>query len=613
MSDARWLLRQRWLHPSRLMRIFPEHKELIRRFGKYGISWWSESPAFPAEVSGAGGSTGLQRAWEEARDWTVMEDRWHNPMTAEVCVAELWYRRWVNAVVMKSPDGRVVEYDEGNPAHVYAVAKGLVKTMKVTVPRVRRSFWLGPHKLYDGASPFTHRWFPYVPFWGFREDTSRVPYGYVRDMVYLQDTLNIGLSRLRWGMSAYRVERTAGAVDMPDDLFREQVSRLDADIVLNAAHMAQPGARFDVKRDFQLNAQQMQILQGAREAIERVNPAGSAAFSGRRGTATSGSQESTQVEQANQALAHMMGNFRRGRTLVGEQLMALLIQDMGDKQETVVIEGDAVRADRTVILNKPETDPQTGQHYLSNDLLRTRLMVALEDVPSTHSYRAQQLAAMSEAVKSLPAQYQAAALPFMASLMDVPFKREMVEALRAASAQETPEQIEQRIQQAIQDDRQKQRSDLKERELDIKDKLADAEVKRLMAQAVQTGVQAAYSAMQGGAQVAMNPQIAPIADAIMQGAGYQKPSPGGADPDIPVPQGAAMAPVAPPDVSTGMSTAEDSSAVGQGAAPAPQGEVEGDLAAVRQNTSPAFPPVPATPEAGMDGIETMQTADNLPA
>ena len=46
-------------------------------------------------------------------------------------------------------------------------------------------------------------------------------------------------------------------------------------------------------------------------------------------------------------------------------------------------------------------------------LLRTRLLCSLEDVPSTNSYRGQQLNAMSEAVKSLPAQYQAAAMPFV--------------------------------------------------------------------------------------------------------------------------------------------------------------------------------------------------------
>ena len=39
MTDARWLRRQRWMHASRLARVFPEHAELIKRFGKAGTGW----------------------------------------------------------------------------------------------------------------------------------------------------------------------------------------------------------------------------------------------------------------------------------------------------------------------------------------------------------------------------------------------------------------------------------------------------------------------------------------------------------------------------------------------------------------------------------------------
>lgn len=580
LSDARWLRRQRWLHPSRLARVFPEQKELIRRYGRAGINWWAEYD----ETGYGGGSTGLNRAWNIAREWTRMEDRWFNPVSKEVCVSELWYRRWSDVVVLKSPDGRVVEYDANNPAHVFALANGRVQHMRAAVPRVRRSYWLGPHCLFDGPTIYNHRHFPYVPFWGFREDGTGVPFGYVRGLIDQQDTLNNGNARLRWGMSSYRTERTKGAVAMADDVFRRTVARPDADIVLDAQHMAQPGAKFEVKRDFQANAQQLEQLQNARNSIERINPAASGAFSGRRGTATSGIQEQTQVEQANQSLSHMTGNFKRARTQVGELLMSMIVQDMGKEPVTVVIEGDAVTADRTVTINQPEIDPVTGLEYLSNDLQRTVLKVGLEDVPSTNTYRGQQLNAMSEAIKSLPAQYQAAAMPFLASLMDVPFKRDLVEALRAASAQESPEQIEQRIKQAVQDALKQAGNELKARELDIKERLSEAQIKELMAKAVQTGVQAAFSAMQGGAQVAMSPQIAPIADAIMQGAGYQRPNPMGADPNFPTPQGVPVAANAQPDI-----------------------------AQVHTNTSPEFPPVPQQPDTGMQGIETAHTSDNIEA
>lgn len=530
MTDARWLRRQRWMHASRLARVFPEHAELIRRFGKAGTGWWG---SYSGEDVG-GQSTGLNRAWDVAREWTIQEDRWHNPHNKEVCATELWYRRWVDVVVLKSPDGRVVEYDEANPAHVHAVANKLVEFRRAVVARVRRSYWLGPHVLFDGPTPYSHRYFPYAPFWGFREDSTRVPFGYIRNMLYQQDTLNSGNSRLRWGMSAYRVERTKGAVAMEDDVFRRTVGRLDADIVLDPAHMAQPGATFKVERDFQMNAQQLDMLANARQAIERVNPAAAGAFSGRRGTATSGIQEQTQVEQANQSLAHMMGNFKRGRTMVGEMLMAMIVQDMGRDETVVVIEGDAITPERTIVINRPETDA-AGYPYLSNDLQRTRLMVGLEDVPSSPTYRGQQLNVLSEVAKSMPPQFQAVVMPMMASLMDMPFKKQLVEALQQAGAQESPEQVEQRIQQAVQDALAKAGNDLKARELDIKERVGNAQVEKLIKEAVNTGITSTFAAMQAAEKIALNPAIAPVGDVVMQRAGWQPPAPVGHDPNIPVP------------------------------------------------------------------------------
>lgn len=577
LSDARWLRRQRWLTPKRIAMVFPQHRDLILSIDRHGPTWWAEQAI---EVADGGSSTGLRNAWGDARSWTVQEDRWYNPTSKQVCLAEVWYRRWVDVPIIRTPDGRVVEYDEDNLAHNVAISLGRITPFRAIVARVRRSYWLGPHLLHDGPSPYSHSHFPYVPFWGFREDATSIPYGYVRGMIYPQDSLNSGISKLRWGMAVVRTERTKGAVAMTDAQFRRQVGRVDADIVLDETHMARPGARFEVKRDFQLNAQHFQLINDSRASIQRVS-AVTAGFMGKEGTARSGLQEQTQVEQSNQALGRMMDNFRQGRSMVGELLLSMIIDDIGGNQEVVVIEGDGVREDRTVVLNKPETDPDTGYAYLSNDLLRTRLSVALEDVPSTATYRGQQLNALSEAVKSLPPQYQAAMVPYLVSLMDVPFKRDVIEAVRAVSEQSSPEQVEQRIKQAVEDALAKSGAELKMREIAIKERHSDADIERIRAQAVQIGVQAAYSAMQAGVQVAQMPQIAPIADVVMQGAGYRAPNPVGDDPNFPGPVGMPMPTGAP-----GM----------------PQ---------VQQNTSPAYPPVPQDGPSPMAGIETPATEDNL--
>ncbi len=589
LSDARWLRRQRWMGKDRIAKAFPQHKDLILQCGDHGPLWWQDT------ISGLDGgmSTGLQNAWHEARAWTMQEDRWYNRTTKELCLAEVWYRRWINVHVIKTPDGRVVEYDEGNPAHVAVVASGAITPIVATVPRVRRSYWLGPHCLHDGTSPYTHQHFPYVMFSGFVEDSTRVPFGYIRDMIYAQDAVNSGIAKQRWGMAAFRVERTKGAVAMSDEQFRRTVGRLDADIVLDAENMARQGSRFEVKRDFNLTEQQQTLVNDNRASIRRVS-AVTDSFQGKGGTAKSGYQEAQQIEQSNQSLAYIMSRFRLARSQVGELLMAMIIEDMGINQQTVIIEGDAIKEDRTIVLNKPETDPDTGIAYLSNDIQRTRLKVALEDVPSTNSYRAQQLSAMTETVKSLPPQYQAAATPFMVSLMDTPFKREFVEAIRKVQEQESPEAMEKRIRAELSNDLKEREIAIKERDLAMREREMDSIIKNLDAKAVQAGVQSSYSAMQAGVQIAQMPMIAPIADAVMQGAGYKRPSPMGDDPNFPVADTTAAMNIKSPYIQ-GEAAAEAQ------AAPA-----------VRQNTSPSFPPVPREGGTGMNGIETARTNDNLP-
>lgn len=587
LSDARWLRRTRWVHPKRLKDTFEKHAELIDLCGRYGGQWWNDAGYLDGGVS-----TGLQNAWNNARAWTHAENYWYNPTSKEMNVVEMWYRRWKNTVVLKFKDGRVVEYDEDNMAHNIALVNGLAQASRANVSKVRRSYWLGPHCLHDGETPYSHHYFPYVPFFGFREDNTGIPYGFVRDMKYSQDSLNSALSKLRWGMSVTRVERTKGAVDMTDDQLRRQVARPDADIVLSQQHMAKPGSRFEIKRDYNLTDQHFQMMGENRASIERVSNITSG-FQGKKSNATSGRQEQIQVEQSNQTLAKMMDNFREGRTMMGEMLLSMIVEDLGNEEEVVIIEGDAVTADRTVVINKPEVSEE-GYPYLSNDVQRTRLKVILSDVPSSKSYQEQQLNALSEVTKSLPPAVQAAVLPYVIALTDTPFKKDIVEAIKQASQAPTPEQIEEQIKEAVKQALAQAGNDIKLRELELKERESLSKVSEIDARSVQIGVQAAYSAMQAGVQIAQMPQIAPIADAIMQGAGYQRPNPGGDDPNFPTPTQTAASDIRSPYIQ------------GEGAELGSEG-----IAEVQQNTSPMNPPVPQQGTSPMQGIETPSTVDNL--
>lgn len=523
LSDARWLLRERFIQASRAAAAFPKHAELIRNARSV-----HSMGAYAPELLEGGVSTGLQSSADSARAWTTREYTWYRSTSDEVCIVELWYRRWVQTMVLKTKTGRVVEFDESNPNHVAVVEAGLGQLLRATVARIRRSYWMGPVMLHDDPTPYPHAHFPYVAFWGYKEDMTGTPFGLVRDMIFPQDNLNSTLARLRWGMMATRTERTKGAVAMADDVFRRQVGRVDADIVLDADNMSRPGARFEVKRDFQLNAQQFQLMQDSRAALERVSGI-TAAMQGRTGTARSGLQEQTQLEQSQVSIAALMDNFAAGRTMVGELLMAMVIEDLGQEEETIVIEGDTLNPPRSVTLNHPEVD-ETGQVYLSNDVQRTRMKVALEDVPTSSSFRAQQLNSLSEAIKALPPEAQQVMMPFLIDLMDLPRKKEVVQALRDAQQQPDPEAI-------YEDAKKELMLEVKMRELDLKERVGEAQIEKLIKEAVNTGITSTFAAMQAAEKIALNPAIAPVGDVVMKQAGWQPPSPAGHDPNIPVPAG----------------------------------------------------------------------------
>ena len=580
LEKARYLVRRRWTDMEQAVLMFPDKAEVIRHSSK---GW--QGIDFGMGGHDGGASTDLARAYTDERGWSIEEMQWRDIENNRVCLFEVWYRVWVRTLVMKMPDGRVIEVDQSNEAHQLALATGVAKPSWVVIPKMRTSMWLGPHRLADGPTPYPHQKFPYVAFFGMREDRTGVPYGLIRGMMYQQDSINATTGKIRWGLSSVRTIRTAGAYAGTDEQFRQQVARVDADIVLDADAMSQPGARFDVERDFNLSEQQYKMLGDARTAIERTSGI-TPSFQGQRGTATSGIQESTQVEQSVQALADINDNFDAARTQVGDLLMSLIVEDMIGVEETVLIDGMGLKPDKTVTLNAPVIDQETGIKMLDNDVERTKLKVTLEDVPSTPSFQAQQLGALSEAFKSMGQQYQPVVLPHLLSLMNIPNKAAIIEGVKLAAQQQSEEQIQQRIKDAV----VAAGLEIKDRELALKYPAGSSEAKDALirAQAVEVGVKAAFAAIQTAGAIVQTPQISPVADEVMRLAGYQTPNPAGVDPNYPMP-GQSMPAVDP----------------------ALAGDFIDGVPPVQQNTSPALPPVPQQPGSPMQGIET-QRQDSAP-
>lgn len=471
LSDARFLIRKRWHDADVLALVFPQHKELIN--GACGA--WADFGAMYLES----GETGLNSALTRERGWAYNDMEWRDATRKRACLYEVWYRRWVRGHVMRLPDGRVLELDKTNPDHVRAVALGLVETRPAVFAKMRMAWYLGPHSLADMPSPYKHNDFPYVPFWGKREDLTGVPYGLVRPMVPMQDEVNARNSKMVWLLAAKRVTATKGMVK-DKETARREVARPDAWIDLEQNQPA--NAVFKVESDFQLNSQQYQSLVDKREAIKNVGGVYNAML-GKDGQANSGIAIQSLVEQGTTTLAEINDNYRFARAKVGELLLSLVIEDMGRQPQEIKV--DNVGKNKVVAINKPREDGM-----LDNDIQRARLKVALSDVPSTPSYRMQRLSMLTEITKSLPPNLQALVIDFVMASTDLPERDQIVERLRRAlnlqvgnedgqqpSGFVPEQQVQQIVQQAVQQALQQTGAEFKDRELRIKE--MDADTRRM--------------------------------------------------------------------------------------------------------------------------------------
>ena len=555
-QDARWLVRKNWIDKDIVKLRFPDKADLL---DASSTGWHG----FDTTLMDGGHSTDLYAARDQERGWTIEEQDWRNVARRRVMLFEVWYRRWTRAMVLKSPNGRVVEFEMDNPNHQMAVIAGAELSF-ATLNKVRRAWFAGPHKLADDPTPYLHNYFGYVPFWGHREDRTGVPFGRIRSMMYMQDNINASLSKIRWGLSSTRTIRTDGAYKGSADKLRNEIARPNADIVLDANHMAQPGAKFEVARDFELSEQQYKMYIDSKDTLNHLG--GTPAEYMGQASSASGTAQAGQVEQSNQGMANIDDNFKESRSHVGELLLSMIVQDSIGKHEVVNIDGGAIQDDRSITLNAPATD-ENGMQYLNNDVSKIMLKVDLDDVPSTSSYKNQQFVSFSEAFKATSPDAQRIMMPYLIELMDVPYKDEIIKALKEQDAQPSPAQIEQ---------------DQKTKELELKSTINDAQIKLLTMQAVKTGTEAQYAGFQAGLAMAQTPDaqvVARIADVVVQNAGMPQVHPAGFDPQY---EDAAPAqPLIPPQ---------------------PQ----------QQNTSPQLPPVPPIPATGMTGIETQRGSDNQP-
>lgn len=477
MSKSRFLVRKQWHDEDILYLGFPGQKEKIKAaiYGEAAMPMWQNlTDAAETDIELAKELDGASRSSITSEEYRDFERK-------RAALFEVWYKVFETGVVMRAPGGRVVEFDLENPKHQALAASGQIMLERVILPRIRLSWWVGPYQLLDIPSPYPHNRFPYVPFWGYREDRTGVPYGLIRRMMSPQDEINSRLSKMMWLLSAKRVIADSDATIWPHDRVMQEVARPDAYILLNENRRNKDASAFQVESDFQLSQQQFMVLQDASKAINDTAGVYQAMLGKQEQGVESGVAINSLVEQGATTLAEINDNYRYARRVVGEMLLSLVREDMRDDPHTVSVDFDGRRRD--IELNKPTID-SNGYVYRTNDIVLAKMHVELEDVPNTPAYKAQQLQQLTEMTKSLPDEMKAIIFDLVVKTTDLETRHEIAERIARATGQKppnmTPEEEQAWMQQQQEQEAVKQ---LGMRELQAKvEKLeADAEFSRARA------------------------------------------------------------------------------------------------------------------------------------
>lgn len=472
-SDARWVMRCRWIDVDELMTIVPDKKDII----KNAANGWH---GFVETNLIEGMDANLVNAYEEFKGYSRQQTEWLSQNRKRIRLQVIYYRTMERKAVIELQNGRVIEFDKNNLIHATAAAMGKANVRMAQVSRIIESWYAGPHHLGDKDCDAPQGLFPIVPFFGYRKDANGEPYGLVARAIPAQDEVNFRRIKLTWLLQAKRVIADKDATNMSREKVLDEVERADGYIELNPDRKNNKSVAeaFRVEQDFNIAQQQFNVMQESMKLIQDTMGV-YAAFLGQGQTSQSGVAIANLVEQGATTLAEINDNYRYSCQLLGELILSYLIEDMkGKRNVPITINRDDPRKRKQVIVN------QETEEGLTNDIAKLRTHIALAPVQQTAAYKQQLADRMMQITAQMPPEVQVAVIDLVAELTDIPNKAEFIDRVRDAIGIQKPqdEMSEEEIAaMEAQQQQQEAQMQLAMREMEAKVQKLEAEVQKSMA------------------------------------------------------------------------------------------------------------------------------------
>jgi hypothetical protein len=429
LNGCRWLVRKRFVDLDEIQASMPRFKDVLSR----SVLGWSDYLDNMGNFLGEPENVHLVAAFENERRFSLAVNRrdWIDGARKMIALFEVWYRVPAEVAVLHLGT-RKVPYNDKDPRHIQAVSRGLVKVTKGITSQVRRALYAGPHRLLDEGT--TKRNFPYYPFFAFRDDFDKSPYGLIDGMIAPQDEYNERRLRVQWMLKARQVEMDSDALDAKFNKLSEitdAIMRPDLVVITNPNRMNKNQSAVKIRNDLSMQPEQFNVMADSKQLIQDT----SGRFNTQLGSAQvqSGIANSILVEQGEQSMGEMNDNYVYGRRSVFEGLVNEIISDYRDEKIQVPIGSGKAR--RIVVLN--DWDPQGMPVNRVDDAV---INTGLAETPNTPAYRQQTQQNIATIIQALGNNPQAVAIlaPAFIESTSLTDRAEVADSLRKASGLPTP-------------------------------------------------------------------------------------------------------------------------------------------------------------------------------
>lgn len=534
MQDCRYIFRVKWVDLDVAIALFPERAEQLRDASTDGFDFGGVDDEDGDEAMD---SLEYERAMSGASRDALGHGR------RRVRLIEAWFRTPERVKKLKGwkSDFRGEIYDPNDERHLIEVESGRATAAESPMMRMHVAIMTTKDFIWKGPSPYRHNRFPFTPVWGYRRARDGMPYGIIRQLRGMQDDVNKRMSKALYILSSNKVLMEESAVDDIEE-FRAEAARPDAVMTVKNGKLG--AVKMDVDRD--LAPAHLELASRSIQMIQQVGGVTDELL-GRATNAVSGVAIQARQEQGSVGTSKLFDNLRLAFQQHGEKELSLIEQFMTEEKQFRITNSRGAPEYVSINDGLPE-----------NDITRTKADFVIDEAEWRATLRQAAVAELLDVAKNMPPEITLTLLDLLVESMDIPNRDEIVKRIRAINGQRdpdatepTPEELQReqaaQQQQALNDQiimANLAEAQAKARKAEAEALLAEARAKHVNKQAIREGVGAIKDATDAAQAVAFLPELAPLADGMLQESGWNA--------DVPAPAEAAQQqPPAPPAAPNG--------------------------------------------------------------